>query len=288
MNLRTECPKKIGRPVKLSGRSKRNIVRHAVSLQQSPSTIKRTLNVNESVRSVQRVLKNSDHAACMKRKPCTGLTQKHKHIRLDWCKDKIYWTIDDWKKVVFTDEKKFNLDGPDGLQYYWHDLQKQPEIDSKRVQGGRSVMVWGAISFNGKLDLVGNEGKMNSEYYTQVLENVLLPIADTVVGEDWILQQDNAAVHTSRHTTDFLDTYDIDTLTWPAKSPDLNIIENLWGVLARGVYRNGRQFDNVPDLQDAIMDEWNKIKRDYIRKLYKSIQSRLVAVIQNKGGMNSY
>lgn len=78
---------------------------------------------------------------------------------------------------------------------------------------------------------------------------------------------------------EFFDTYDIDTLAWTFKSQDLNIIENLWGVLARGLFRYGRQFHNVPDLQNAIMDEWNKIKRNYIYNLDRSIQSYLVAVI---------
>lgn len=59
------------------------------------------------------------------------------------------------RSVVFTDEKTFNHDGPDGLQYYWHDLRREPEAFSKRVQGGRYVTVWRAISFDWPIDLVG-------------------------------------------------------------------------------------------------------------------------------------
>ncbi|UMM13991.1 hypothetical protein L5515_001994 [Caenorhabditis briggsae] len=52
----------------------------------------------------------------------------------------------DWDKIIFSDEKKFNLDGPDGFNSYWHDLKKDPLHFSKRNFGGGRLMVWGAFS----------------------------------------------------------------------------------------------------------------------------------------------
>ena len=43
-------------------------------------------------------------------------------------------------------------------------------------------------------------------------------------------------------------------MKWPAKSPDLNIIENAWTWLVREVYQGHRQFDYVDDLREAIVD----------------------------------
>ncbi|XP_055938024.1 uncharacterized protein LOC129968197 [Argiope bruennichi] len=75
------------------------------------------------------------------------LAKQHKLQRLSWAKEYMHFK-DEWIEVMFSDEKKFNLDGPDGWRYYWHDLRKEPEIFSKRQMGGGSVMIWGAFSFN--------------------------------------------------------------------------------------------------------------------------------------------
>ena len=61
--------------------------------------------------------------------------------------------------MVFSDEKKVNLDGPDGSQCYWHDLRKERQLFSKRLYGGGSVMVWETFSASGKADLGVMEGK---------------------------------------------------------------------------------------------------------------------------------
>ena len=49
-------------------------------------------------------------------------------------------------RIIFSDEKKFNLDGPDGWNYYWHDIRKEPEVFKKRPKGKNSCMVWGGQS----------------------------------------------------------------------------------------------------------------------------------------------
>ena len=51
--------------------------------------------------------------------------------------------------VFYSDEKKFNLDGSDGFQYYWADKSMPPETFSKRLSGGGSIMIWGAFGYKG-------------------------------------------------------------------------------------------------------------------------------------------
>ena len=52
-----------------------------------------------------------------------------------------------WRTVVFSDEKKFNLNGPGGIHHYWQVLSKKPLILSKRVQGGGFDMIWAAFGY---------------------------------------------------------------------------------------------------------------------------------------------
>jgi hypothetical protein len=78
-------------------------------------------------------------------------------------------------QIIFSDEKKFNLDGPDGFNGYWRDLRKEPQYFSKRNFGGGSLMVWGAFCSHGKLSLAFPSTKMNSEEYQGVLTDKLLP-----------------------------------------------------------------------------------------------------------------
>ena len=59
----------------------------------------------------------------------------------------------EYERVIFSDEKNFKLDGPDGFSYCWYDLPKEAEAFSKRQQGGGSLIVWAAFGFHGKVNI---------------------------------------------------------------------------------------------------------------------------------------
>ena len=80
----------------------------------------------------------------------------------------------------------------------------------------------------------------------------------------------------------------ITVMDWPALSPDLNLIENMWGYLTRKVYENGRQFDNIGSLKKTIMEEWDAIPDWYHHQQIDSMKNRIFEVIFNQGGKTKY
>ncbi|GBM03170.1 Transposable element Tc3 transposase [Araneus ventricosus] len=108
--------------------------------------------------------------------------------------------------VLYSDDKKWNLDGPDGNIKYWHDLRKQPRCFFSRQSGGGSVMVWAAFCFNGQVDFAFLCGRQNSPKYTETLENHLMPLAENIGGRNREYQHYNVPIHTSNATKNYLNS----------------------------------------------------------------------------------
>ena len=72
--------------------------------------------------------------------------------------------------------------------------------------------------------------------------------------QDGIFQQDKAAIHTAKLTSNWHGDHNIETLSYPAKSPDLNPIENFWDILSRKVYADVKQYKDKETLWTARQD----------------------------------
>lgn len=149
-------------------------------------------------------------------------------------------------------------------------------------------MVWGAFGYFGKSELQRVDPKSDSLAYQNILSNGLLGNGTRMGGRGWIFQQDNASIHNSASTRAWLSSKKVRVLPWPARSPDLNPIENVWGYLARRVYAHGRQFATVAELQQTIFEEWDAIPQDYLRTLTESMPNRIFNTIRNGGNSSGY
>lgn len=124
----------------------------AKSGQMSASNIKDETGIKIGVRQIQNIIKECPDLVYAKKKKAPNLTAKHIKDREKWAFKHIQQSTN-WQKVIFSDEKKFTLDGPDQWSYYWHDLCKDPELFKTRQSGGGGILVWGAFSSKGVVDL---------------------------------------------------------------------------------------------------------------------------------------
>lgn len=265
----------------------RLLYRAAAKSGESARSLHASLRLSGSIRTCQRRLKASGFLKYKKRKHMPHLKEAHKAARLKYATGHLE-NPPNWTEVIWSDEKKFNLDGPDGFQYYWEDLRKEPATFFTRASKDGGVMVWGAFSGAGLSDLAFLDGKQDSGKYINTLGDYLFPFAHMHYGPEFVFMQDNASIHRSKVTMKFLEDHEVKLFDHPALSPDLNPIENVWGYLVRQVYPNGKQYLTKEDLVAAIKSAWSNIPLDYLDNLIKSMPKRCLAVVRAKGSKCDY
>lgn len=108
---------------KVSERMVRKMVRHATICKETVRTIQKTLKLDIGVRRVQQIISEAPFLGFIKSKASVSLTELQKEKRQEWARKHLRWRRYG-KKIIFT-EKKFNADGPDEFQYYWHHLKTE-------------------------------------------------------------------------------------------------------------------------------------------------------------------
>lgn len=151
-------------------------------------------------------------------------------------------------------------------------------------------MVWGSMSYDGVGPLITVQGSVTGRKYRQILQQNLLPLVAERQRRrlQTILQDDNAPVHRANVVTAWKTKNNVTTLEWPAQSPDLNPIENLWMVLKRAISSRSPSPQTVADLQVVIQEEWKKIPKGDVQKLVESMPKRALDVIKANGFATKY
>jgi hypothetical protein len=194
-------------------------------------------------------------------------------------------------QVRFSDEKRFCLwnDGPITVWRKAHQKYTQGFTKETKVNR-RSIMVWLCIAKNGTSKLLRCPDRMDSNgYITQILTPALSFIRQGPRKRDppVLFQQDGASCHTAKATEAFLTKRKVQVLRdWPAQSPDLNLVETCWSMVAHKLL--GQRFNTADDLWAGIQAAWATVPPDQVTKLYDSMVRRLTAVMVAKGGNTKY
>ena len=294
--IEREVTRKLGRKRSLTRKEKSNIKKYTKNKKiRSSKKIKEDLKLEVSVRTIQRTLRDLNFQyKRLKSKPILSIS--HKQKRMDFAKQylslgkkwkKVFFS--DGKKVFFSDEKKFNLDGPDGVNYFWFSLENDQNFSYSTIGNPKKgIIVWGAFSYNFKAPLFFIEELFNSDKYCSMICDHFLPYAHSCFGEYFIFQQDNAPIHVSQFSKEEFDTMKIKTIEWPPNSPDLNPMENAWSLLVNLVYSEKSSFSSINELKNAIIDSWDKIEQKTLKKLVLSMEDRMIKVIKEDGGSVNY
>lgn len=139
----------------------------------------------------------------------------------------------------------------------------------------------GLFSYNGIGKLVFVDDNINSLVYQQILVENLYESVRMMNLDQFIFQHDNAPAHSSKLIKRFFGENKIELLPWPARSPDLNPIENLWSIIGSKIAE--KKIYNQKDLKAQIRNIWSNIDKSTLRNLANSMPNRLRLTINNHG-----
>lgn len=295
-----------------SDRDNRRIARLALKLRRiTLQDLARECGLKVSKKTIARRLKEIGIQKRIARtKP--HLSLQHMEARLLWAREHEHWTVEDWEKVVWSDESSIQV-GFDPRQTLvfrregeaFDSACLRPSFKSKRV----NIMVWGCFAGNrlGPL-IICERGGIGGEEYIEILADGLLSFVDDILGaededtirvrqqNDLVFMQDGAPCHKTEEVMSFLAEEGLQVMHWPAQSPDLNPIENVWHILKVKFHERftdlrcslSKSQSALEKYDEILEDVWAEIDPNALSNLIHSMPSRVRAVIEAKGGAIRY
>ena len=243
--------------------------------------------VNISTRTVQRRL---NQLGCKSVKPVKKpkLTPAMKVKRLQFARDYANRPSEFWRTVCFSDECHFECQTA-SRRRVWQ-IPGRPAPISETVKHPIKVMIWGIICSKGPGRLHVVEGMMDKNQYLHVMRTRMLPQLSEWFSStaDCIFMHDSAPCHKAKVVSQFLESNQVNVLPWPGNSPDLNPIENIWGIMKGRISQ--QTHTTKSQLIASIIRTWFR-DEEFHDKLQRSIDSmprRLQKVIEAKGGHTCY
>jgi hypothetical protein len=153
-------------------------------------------------------------------------------------------------------------------------------------------MVWSCFWSGSLGPLVVLDGSIDQDAYINTLAKDFHPWYQNLAeeeGKQFIFQEDGASCHTGKYATWWKATHQIKGFdVWPAQSPDLNPIKNLWAALEKRIENVRHRISNTEQLKACLQNEWRNLDSDLLVNLVASMPRRCQSVIDNNGGCSKY
>jgi len=290
-----------GRPRLYSDRVKRNLIRHCrLHPEHTYTQVRKAIDSEISTSSITRIL-GEVGIGNWKAKKRPFLTPEIAAIRLQWCKARAHWTVEDWKKYMWSDE--CSIERGRGKQQEWvfrTPIQKWAPEMVQTYGTGKDIktMVWGCFWGDGRssLHILDRDFESKKHGYSA---NSYIEVLDAGLAqhyqEDLVFMQDNAPIHTARKVKDWFKEQEVRTTDWPPYSPDLNPIEHLWWELKKKVFhdypellRGGKGEEDIGALEEACKEAWKVLPQELLDSLIGSMTKRIETCITAKGWHTKY
>lgn len=301
---------RLGRPRKTTPRDDRALARRA-DAPDEPSA--RSIAAESKIHNPDHAI--SKNTVCRRLKeqgevprrkiPKLRLTKEQKAARLRWAEAHKDWTLDQWNRVLWSDESPFTIVPTPSRKFVWIRKGKRAKnmkasVDPKQVAptakwGGGKIQVWGCFYAGGVGHLTEIQGTLKKEGYKSILIHHVIPLITQKTSSEpstiaWIFQQDGAKPHTANTNVDYLQRKAQESgeswtvMEWPPQSPDLNPLENVWHYLKDQLRKHPHLPTSKKELFERLQTEWEKLGPDALQPYVSSMPQRCSAVIEAKGG----
>lgn len=278
-----------GRPTVITAMETEELINYCIENRNlSCNELKRDLNLQADRKTINNVLVKNGYKSYVapQKLPLTSANITKRRI---FAQEHLRWTVeDDWSRIVYSDECKFPLIVSNGRLRVRRRADEMLEEDMIQHHDDFSdeILVWGTMSYDGLGKVVRVEGTIKGKDYLRVIRyRIGRRYSGLYTGEN-IYMHDNARPHVANIVKDWFEQKDIEVLDWPAQSPDLNIIEDIWNMLK---YRmRGEDFEDLDEVWKRVEREWNAITVEEVRSIYDSLPRRMRAVRDAQGAYTKY
>jgi len=223
-------------------------------------------------------------------------------IRLKWAKKHKDWTVNQWRKVIWSDEASVARRSDKTREWVFETFKQKWDRDKvMKISNEKTffIMIWGAFwdSERSNLYLLDRDFEFKKHgysavFYIQILNHNLTDIWKSGL----VFMQDNASIHRARKSKLWFQENGIEVMEWPPYSPDLNPIENLWALLKKEAYKVYPDLDSLKgkgeeaeiQLFQILQKAWGNLREKVMEGLIFSMPRRCAAVIKAEGWHTKY